>query len=294
MKSHRFFTPWLLMLPALVWLALFSLWPAINTIALSFTNVHLLTGGHFIGLHNYWLLWTDPHIRDALVNTLIFVILCVPLLTFLPLLLALLVQRNLPLIGFFRTAFYFPVIASAVTVALIWQWLLDDRGLINGLAQQMRIVHNTIPFLTDRWLLLLSVVALTVWKGLGYYMILYMSALGNVRRELHEAAAVDGAGAIQRFWNVTVPGVRGTMTLVAVLIAVSAMRIFTELYILGGPTGGIGGQDVSIVMLAQLAISGIDGRIGYASAISVLLFFLTIGPLLLLTRLNKNANEGES
>jgi len=291
MKSHRFSTPWLLMLPALIWLALFSVWPAINTIVLSFTNVHMLTGGHFIGFKNYWVLWHDPHIRDAIINTIVFMVVCVPLLTLLPLLLALLVKRNVPGIGFFRTAFYFPVIASAVTVALIWKWLLDDRGLINNLAESMGFVHKTIPFLTDRWLLLFSAIVLTVWKGLGYYMLLYMSALGSVRRELHEAAAVDGAGTVRRFWSVTVPGVRGTMTLVAVLISVNAMRVFGELYILGGRTGGVGGQDVSIVMLVQQAGSGSDGRLGYASAISVFLFFITAVPLLFLTRLNKNSQE---
>jgi len=122
-------------------------------------------------------------------------------------------------------------------------------------------------------------------------MVLYMSALGSVRRELHEAAAVDGAGTVRRFWSVTVPGVRGTMILISVLIAVNAMRVFSELYILGGRTGGVGGQDVSIVMLVQQAASGSDGRLGYASAISVFLFFLTAIPLLFLTRLNKNAQE---
>ena len=91
MRSHRFYTPWLLMLPALIWLALFSVWPAINTVTLSFTNVHQLTGGHFIGLKNYWLLWHDPHIRDAVINTIVFMVICVPLLTLFPLLLALLV-----------------------------------------------------------------------------------------------------------------------------------------------------------------------------------------------------------
>lgn len=291
MKRHFPISAWLMVIPALAWLAVFSLWPAVNTLVLSFTNVHTLSGGHFVGLHNYVLMWHDPRLRDALINTPLYMLICLPLLTFLPLLLALLVQRSLPLIGFFRTLFYFPVIASAVTVALIWQWLLDDRGLINGWAQQAGLIHRAVPFLTDRWLLLLSAISLTVWKGLGYYMILYLSALGNVRRDLHEAASVDGAGAVRRFWNVTVPGVRGTMTLIAVLIAVAAMRIFTELYILGGRTGGVGGEDVSIVMLIQQAGSGADGRLGYASALSVLLFVLTIGPLLLLTRLNRRNQE---
>ncbi|MEY9946535.1 carbohydrate ABC transporter permease [Kitasatospora sp. GAS1066B] len=290
MKAHRWYTPWLLTAPALIWLAVFSLWPALNTGVLSFTNVHTLSGGQFIGVRNYVLMWQDPQLRDAILNTVIFMVVCVPLLTFLPLLLALLVQRTLPFMGFFRTVFYFPVIASAVVVALIWQWLLDDRGLVNGLGRQAGLIHHTLPFLTDRWLLLSSAIALTVWKGLGYYMVLYLSALGNVRRELHEAAAVDGAGTVRRFWSVTVPGVRGTMALVSVLIAVNAMRVFTELYVLGGRTGGVGGQDVSLVMLIQQAASGSDGRIGYASALSVLLFVLTVGPLLLLARWNRRTD----
>lgn len=291
MKAHRWYTPWLLVVPALAFLGVFSLWPAVNTLLLSFTNVRAITGGHFVGTANYSRLWHDPQLWDAIVNTLLFVAICVPLLTFLPLLLALLVQRTLPFMGFFRTVFYFPVIASAVTIALIWQWLLDDRGLVNDLANEAGIVHKAVPFLEDRWLLLLSAIALTVWKGLGYYMVLYLSALGNVRRELHEAAAVDGAGSVRRFWHVTLPGVRGTTLLVSILIGVSAMRVFTELYILGGRTGGIGGQDVSLVFLIEQYGSGFDGQLGYASALSVLLFVLTAVPLIVLARLNRR-NEG--
>lgn len=291
MKAHRWFTPWVMVIPALVWLGLFSLWPAINTVVLSFTNVHTLSGGHFTGLKNYSLALQDPQMRDAAVNTLLFVAVCVPLLTILPLLLALLVHNKLPGMGFFRTVYYFPVIASAVAVALIWQWLLDDRGLINGLMQQMGFIHKAVPFLSDRWLLLFSAIALTVWRGLGFYMVLYLAALGNVRRELHEAAAVDGAGTVRRFFSVTVPGVRPMMLLVSVMITVSGMRTFTELYVLGGPHGGVGGQDVTFVFLIQQAVSGLDGRIGYASALSLVLFLITVGPLLLLARLNKKNAE---
>jgi multiple sugar transport system permease protein len=291
MRPHRWYTPWLLILPAFAFLALFSLWPAVNTGVLSFTNVHTLSGGQFIGLRNYRLMLDDPQLADAIVNCLVYIAVCVPLLTLLPLLLALLVERNLPFMGLFRTVLYFPVIASAVVVALIWQWILDDRGVANGLAQQAGLIHSAIPFLTGRWLLLFSAIALTVWKGLGYYMVLYLSALGNVRRELHEAAAVDGAGPVRRFRSVTVPGVRGTMLLVSMLIAVSAMRVFTELYVLGGSTGGVGGQDVSVVMLIQQSVSGSDGRLGYASALSVLLFLVTIGPMALLALLNRRAER---
>ncbi|MGW6917206.1 carbohydrate ABC transporter permease [Kitasatospora sp. NPDC054939] len=290
MTHRRWFTPWLLAAPAIVWLAVFNLWPTLNTVVLSFTDAKPLGGGRFTGLDNYQRALEDEQLADALVNSIVYLLICLPLLTVLPLLLALLVERKLPGITFFRTAFYTPVIASAVVVALIWGWVLDDRGLVNGLLQQTGAADGPVPFLTDRWLLLLSAIALTTWKGLGYYMVIYLSALANVGRELHEAAAVDGASAVRRFWHVTLPGVRPTMVLVSVLISVSALRIFSELYILSDGTGGPGGRDMSVVMLIQMYSRGFTGHLGYASALSLLLFFITLGPLLFLLRLNRKGD----
>ncbi|MFE5484890.1 carbohydrate ABC transporter permease [Streptomyces sp. NPDC056527] len=289
MTHRRWFTPWLLAGPAVVWLVVFNLWPALNTVILSFTNAKPLGGGHFTGLANYERALTDEQLIDALINSIVYLLVCLPLLTLLPLLLALLVEKKLPGITFFRTAFYTPVVASAVVVALIWGWVLDDRGLINGLLGQLGLADRPVDFLTDRWLLLFSAIGLTVWKGLGYYMVIYLSALGNVGRELHEAAAVDGASAVRRFWHVTLPGVRTTMMLVSVLISVSALRVFSELYVLSNGTGGPGGRDMSVVMLIQMYSRGFTGHIGYASALSLLLFVITIGPMLLLARLNRKA-----
>ncbi|MEU3749335.1 MULTISPECIES: carbohydrate ABC transporter permease [Streptomyces] len=289
MTHRRWFTPWLLAGPAVLWLVAFNLWPAANTVILSFTNAKPLGGGHFTGLDNYERALNDEQLADALVNSIVYLAVCLPLLTLLPLLLALLVERKLPGITFFRTAFYTPVVASAVVVALIWGWVLDDRGLLNGLLGQFGLTDRPVSFLTDRWLLLFSAIALTTWKGLGYYMVIYLSALGNVGRELHEAAAVDGASALRRFWHVTVPGVRPTMLLVSVLISVSALRVFSELYVLSNGTGGPGGRDMSVVMLIQMYSRGFSGHIGYASALSLLLFVITIGPMLLLARLGRKA-----
>ncbi|MGW4897912.1 carbohydrate ABC transporter permease [Kitasatospora sp. NPDC004240] len=290
MTHRRWFTPWLLVGPAVVWLAVFNLWPSLNTVILSFTDAKPLGGGRFTGLDNFRRAFDDEQLADALTNSIVYLLVCLPLLTVLPLLLALLVERRLPGITFFRTAFYTPVIASAVVVALIWGWVLDDRGLINGLLQHTGAADGPVPFLTDRWLLLLSAIALTTWKGLGYYMVIYLSALANVGRELHEAAAVDGAGAVRRFWHVTLPGVRPTMVLVSVLISVSALRIFSELYVLSEGTGGPGGRDMSVVMLIQMYSRGFTGHLGYASALSLLLFLITLGPLLFLLRLNRKAD----
>ncbi|MEU1419811.1 sugar ABC transporter permease [Kitasatospora sp. NPDC005751] len=290
MTHRRWFTPWLLAGPAIIWLVVFNLWPTINTVILSFTNAKPLGGGRFTGLANYERIFSDEQLADALLNSIVYLLICLPLLTVLPLLLALLVQRKLPGITFFRTAFYTPVIASAVVVALIWGWVLDDRGLVNGLLQQTGLADSPVAFLTDRWLLLLSSIALTTWKGLGYYMVIYLSALANVGRELHEAAAVDGASAFRRFWHVTLPGVRPTMMLISVLISVSSLRVFSELYVLSNGTGGPGGRDMSVVMLIQMYSRGFTGHLGYASALSLLLFVITLGPMLLLTRLNRKAD----
>ncbi|MBB5081176.1 carbohydrate ABC transporter permease [Nonomuraea endophytica] len=281
------FTPWLFAAPGLVWLVVFNLWPAFNTVVLAFTNAKPLGGGHFTGLANLGRALNDDQLATALLNSVIYMLVCLPVLTLLPLLLAVLVEKKLPGITFFRTTFYTPVVASAVVVALIWEWLLEDRGLINGFAQWLGVIAEPLPFLTDRWLLLLSAISLTIWKGMGYYMVIYLSALGNVRRELHEAAAVDGAGAVRRFRSITVPGVRNTMLLVSVLISVSALRVFSELYVLSNGTGGPGGQDMSVVMLIQMYSRGFTGHLGYASMLSLVLFVVTVGPMLLLLRLNR-------
>jgi putative chitobiose transport system permease protein len=291
MRYHRWFSPWVLVVPALAWLLVFNLWPSVNTVILSFTNARPIGGGTFVGLKNFENLLHDEQLRYALLNSVIYMLVCLPLLTILPLALAVLVEKKLPGITFFRTAFYTPVVASAVVVALIWQWILDDRGLVNGLAVKLGVISGPLPFLSDQWLLLFSAISLTVWKGLGYYMIIYLAALGNVGRELHEAAAVDGANAFRRFTNITIPGVRGTMVLVSILISVSALRVFSELYILSGGNGGPGGRDSSVVMLIQQYSQGFEGNLGYASALSIVLFFVTVVPMLALARLNRKAAD---
>ncbi|MBF0721357.1 sugar ABC transporter permease [Sanguibacter inulinus] len=265
----------------------FSIWPSLNTVRMAFTNAKPLGGTEkYVGFENFALILRDDQVVNALVNSVVFMLVCLPLLTVLPLLIALLVEKKIPGITFFRTAFYTPVIASAVVVALIWTFMLDDRGLVNGLAQELSIIQGPLPFLTDRWLIVLSAVSLTVWKGLGYYMIIYLAALGNVGKDLHEAAAMDGAGAVRRFFAVTLPAVRGAMLLIAVLVCVAALRVFSEVFIMTGGTGGAGGEAMTLVMLIQQYSRGFTGDLGYASALSILMFFITLVPLLLLGKLN--------
>lgn len=293
MKTNRWYTPYVLLAPALFCVIVFAIWPFLNTVYLSLTDARPLRRPEFIGLRNYQDLFADERLVYAMGTSLVYVVVCVPLLTFLPLLLAILVQKKLPGISVFRTTYYFPVIASVVVVGIIWSWIFDSQGLVNQSLQFMGLTDQPINFLIDRWLIVLSAISLTVWKGLGYYMVIYLAALTNVPRELHEAAALDGAGPIRRFWVVSVPAVRGAMLLISALITVAAMRIFSEIYVLTGGTGGPGGQSQSLVMMIQQTGKGLNGNLGYASAISVFLFLLTVLPLLLVGYINQGSEVKE-
>ncbi|MEU6592347.1 sugar ABC transporter permease [Streptomyces sp. NPDC046881] len=279
------FSPWLFAAPGLLVTGAFVLYPFASTLANSFTDRRTLVPGHFVGLANFRELLHDDMFWTGLRNSTLYIAGVVPALVVLPLLLALLVQRNIPGITFFRSAFYTPVVASIVVVGLIWVWLLDERGLVNSLLEAVGI--DRIGFLSDQWLLLLSAMAVTVWKGLGYYMIIYLAALANVPRELHEAAAVDGAGPVRRFLSVTVPAVRSTMVLVAALSSVGAFKVFSEVYLMAGPNGGPAGEDTTLVMLVQRTGTGLTGRVGYASALSVVVFAVTVVLMLLVLRADR-------
>jgi len=275
--TSRKITPWVFLAPALIIALLFHVVPFINTVILSFTNARALGGGSFTGLANYERLMQDPNFWLATRNTLLYVVVVVPLLVVLPLLLAILVEPKVPGIGFFRSIFYSPVVASMVVVGLIWTWLLASDGLINQVLQALRIVQGPLPFLTDSRLLLLSSMFVTVWKGLGYYMVVYLAALGNVSRDQHEAAQVDGAGRIKRFWYVTVPGVRPTILLIGLLSAIAAMKVFAEVYVISFGSAGPGGQARTLVYTIREVGLGLGGQIGYASAMSLALFVMTVG-----------------
>ncbi|MFB9578806.1 MULTISPECIES: carbohydrate ABC transporter permease [Streptomyces] len=285
MSRHLPFSPWLFAAPGLLVVGTFSLFPFFSTLVNAFTDRRTLMPGKFVGLANFRELIHDDMFWTGLRNSTLYVLGVVPALVILPLLLAMLVQRHIPGIAFFRSAFYTPVVASIVVVGLIWVWMLDDRGLINAVLEAVGI--GKVGFLSDQWLLLFSAMTVTVWKGLGYYMIIYLAALADVPRELHEAASVDGAGAVRRFFTVTVPAVRSTMVLVGALASVAAFKVFSEVYLMAGPSGGPAGEDTTLVMLVQRVGTGLTGRVGYASAISVVIFVVTVALMLLVLRADR-------
>ncbi|MFG2502752.1 carbohydrate ABC transporter permease [Streptomyces sp. NPDC048441] len=278
-------SPWLFAAPGLLIVGIFILYPFVSTLINSFTDKRTLIPGEYVGLDNFRELLHDDMFWIGLRNSTLYIVGVVPALVLLPLLLAMLVQKHIPGITFFRSAFYTPVVASIVVVGLIWVWMLDERGLVNAVLEAVGV--GSVGFLSDQWLLLFSAMAVTVWKGLGYYMIIYLAALANVPRELHEAASVDGAGAVRRFFTVTVPAVRSTMVLVAALSSVAAFKVFTEVYLMAGPNGGPAGEDTTLVMLVQRVGTGLTGRVGYASAMSVVVFIVTVALMLLVLRADR-------
>ncbi|WUU18447.1 sugar ABC transporter permease [Streptomyces sp. NBC_00663] len=286
---RRWWLPWLWTAPAIGCAVVFGVFPFLNTVLLSFTDAKPLGGAaSFVGLDNYTRMLDDSDFWLATRNSVLYAVIVVPLMVLLPLLLAVLVEKNLPGIGFFRSAFYTPVLASSVVVGLSWQWLLADDGLVNTWLEKAHLIRSAIPFLSDSWLILLSAMGLTLWKGLGWYMVFYLAALGNVPKELHEAAQMDGAGAVRRFWHITIPGVRQAMMLVGTLTGIGSLRVFTEIYMLGSSTGGPGGADRTLPFyIRDVGLDPITGNAGYGSAVSVALFALTLGLTLLAQRLTK-------
>lgn len=276
--------PWLFVLPPILWICTFSLFPFFNTIRLSFTDSTLLKPGTFVGLENYIDMFTDRRFQTAFFNSSLYVVCIVPFMVILPLMLASLVAEKTRIMNFFRTAFYTPVIMSSVVVGLLWTNILDKDGLLNGTFKALKWITTPIPFLTDRWLLLFSAMAVTIWSGLGYYMLIYLANIANIDSTLYEAASIDGCGGIRQFLHVTLPGCRMTMILVMLLSSMSAFRVFGEIYMLSGGSGGVGGADLTMTMLIKQEGTGINARTGYSGALGMVMF-VVLGCIIVLIAL---------
>ena len=282
-KFGTIIAPYLFVLPAFVIVFVFIVLAALNTFRLAFTDSTLLRPGKFVGFENFIKLFHDEYFLTALLNSTIYVICVVPFMVILPLILA-------RIMGFFRTAFYMPVVMSAVVVGMIWTNLLDSAGLVNSVLKALKIISKPIPFLTDRWGVLFSSMFVTIWLGLGYYMVIYLTALANIDESLYEAASLDGAGPVRQFIYVTMPGVRSTMMLIMMLSTIAAFRVFNEIYVLTNGSAGPGGMDMTMSMLIKREGTGIQARTGYASAISIVVLVI-VGVMLIVQQIVQKRGE---
>ncbi len=220
----------------------------------------------FVGLRNYTQILGDPTFQRALLNVAEFILINVPLTVVLSLVLAAALNSKLPFRTFFRASYFVPYVTASVALIGVWLWLFSGTGLLNGLLGPLAPKPGWL--VNEFWAM--PVIALVVtWKQLGFYVLLYLAALQNIPGELYEAAEVDGAGAVQRFLAITVPGVRPATTLVVILATIVGANLFTEPYLLTGG-GGPNGASMSPVLLMYR--EGIEqGHAGYAAAIGAIL-----------------------
>jgi putative chitobiose transport system permease protein len=284
----RHLTPYLFLLPALIVLGLTVFLPALQAFYLSFTQYEydLTQIPRWVGFANFQRLWVDPVFWRTLGNTLLYLIGVVPVLVVVPLGLAILVNRKLRGINWFRASFYTPVVISMVVAGIAWRWLYAENGLFNQLLKQVGLEAG-IPWLTSPDWAIFSVMVVTVWKGLGYYMVIYLAGLQSIPAELYEAAAIDGSDGYMKHWDITVPLMRPYIVLVAVISAISATKVFEEVYIMtqGGPRNS---SKTVVYYLYEQAFS--DLEMSYACTIGLVLFLLIFG----LSILNLKVSQGRA
>ncbi|MFZ4659095.1 MAG: carbohydrate ABC transporter permease [Caldilineaceae bacterium] len=272
-RFERRLAGYFFVLPSLLFLAIFVVYPILSAFYLSLHRYTLLEAPVWNGLTNYGLLMDDSRFFKALGNTLLFAVMTVPVGTVISLLLAVLI--NLPLRGIvvFRTAYYLPVVTSFVAVSFIWLWIYEPQfGVLNRLLETLGL--PTLGWLRDPNTALLSIAILSIWKNAGYNMIIFLAGLQGIPEYLYEAAEIDGAGPVQRFWHITVPMLSPTTFFVFIVYFIGALQMFVQAWILtqGGPL------DSTLTVVYLIYQNGFEFlKMGYAAAMSVILFvFITV------------------
>jgi putative chitobiose transport system permease protein len=267
-------TPWLFLGPALLILLVFTFYPMVCGVSLAFTEFSLLRHSQdgqlvmprLVGLQNFLKLWVDPYFWKALLNSLQY-LLVVPVIQILSIGIAVLVDKPFPGRQLFRTAFYIPVITSVVVVGITWNWVFRSDGLANYLLGLLGL--GPIGFLTDPRFALYSIMFVTLWQGLGYYMILYLAGMQSIPPELEEAARLDGASSWDVFWHVTVPMLKPTVALCTIISCISALKVFGEIFVMT-PQGGPNQSTLTMVYyIYQKGFEDFD--MGYSAAIALVL-----------------------
>lgn len=282
---------WTFILPNFLGFAILTLIPVLALFWMSLTKWEALAPAtspfpfnlgfkEFIGFDNFVRLFGDPTFRTSVLNTVYYAALYIPVTLGLALGLALLLNSRLKGIAFFRTAAFFPYITSVVAIAIVWGLILQpDTGILNQLLGAilgpLGVPADALPgwyFSSMTWAIP-GVVLVSAWRDMGYYMILLLAGLQTIPTELYEAAQMDGAGAIRRFWNITLPGLRPTMFFVTIMMTINALKIFDLVLVLTD-----GGPGTATFMLSHFIWrQGIEqGHRGYASSGAIVLFAICI------------------
>ncbi|GLW09285.1 sugar ABC transporter permease [Microtetraspora sp. NBRC 13810] len=270
-------------LPGLVAYVLFVLIPIGMTAYYSLTNRNPFNPPtRFVGLRNYGELFGDPEFLRALVNTVVITVIVSVLANGGGLLIAMLLDRRGKFYLALRSVFFTPVVLSSVVISVIWQALLTDDGLLNVLLRRLG-VENPPGWLSDPSLALYSIAWIITWQMLGFCVVVYLAGLQGVPRELQEAAAIDGAGPLSRFRNVTWPMLAPALTINTVMLLITGFKAYDQVQVLtnGGP--GTGTTATMAFQVVQTAFTG--NRIGYSSAMAAVMLVLVAGVSVVVLRL---------
>jgi len=237
--------PYLLVSPYLIYVAVFVLFPVLFCFFLTFHKWNIIAPMHFIGIDNYTRLFHDRLFGVAIVNTLKFLLVHIPLQLTVSLFLAQLLNQKIRAISFFRASFFLPVIVSGVVITIVWQQLFGyDSGLINRFLAVFG--SKKVGWLVNPEIAIYSIAVMATWKNVGLYVILFLVGLQTVPVQYYEAAKLEGANAWQRFWHITLPMINPTIFMVVILSTIGGFSLFIEPYIMTG--GGPLNQTLSAVL----------------------------------------------
>ncbi|WP_261377193.1 carbohydrate ABC transporter permease, partial [Amycolatopsis bartoniae] len=266
---------WAYLAPSVLVIIGLGIVPVVWSLLLSFQADDLVTPSRFVGLDNYNALVQDPHFGQAVGNTLLYTVLYVPLSIVFGLLLALVLNRRIRLIGLYRTLFFIPFVLSATAQGVLFSFILDPQfGVANSVLHHLGVSPQ--GFLTDPAQALLVLVAITLWSGTGFCVVVYLAALQDVPAELVEAARLDGAGTLRVLWHVTLPAVRPVTTFLVLWQLITSLQVFDLVYVTtkGGP---LGSTTVIVYFVWQQAFQNFTAGYGAASAYVLAVALLVLG-----------------
>lgn len=286
-KTKERFNILLLLLPWILTFLVFWVYPVIYSFILSLSEYKTLSNETtFIGLKNYISLFSDDTFLKALTNTLIFVGVTVPITTMLATALAVMVDRtNGKLKEFFKAAYFLPSVTSLVVIALIFKNLYSKEGYINTLLNMVGMSGQPDGWLQSVSTALPAIMAMDIWIATGYYMIIVLAGLQTIPKDLYEAADISGASHWQQFKAITLPMLKPTLLFIMVVNTIKSFQIFIEIYVMtkGGPLN----ETVTMVYLVYRDAFEMADKMGYASAVAYVLFFIIMMITLLQMKLLK-------
>ena len=274
--------------PNFIGFCVFTLVPMCIAIGLSFCSWDGVHPVEFVGLSNYLALLGDKTFKHSFVNTIVYAVGTVPLTLVCSLGLAMLLNQNVKCRNFFRTVSFFPYVASLVAVAAVWNCIFSpSMGPVNMLLAKLG-VENLPRWAAGKDTAMLTVILFSVWKNMGYYMVIYLAGLQGTNPELEEAAELDGANKWQIFWNVTLPQLRPTTFFVVIMLTIASFKVFDQIYMI--TQGGPGDATNTLVYYIYNVAFVNTPKYGYASAVAMVLFAL----VLVVTLVQFKGSSGEN